>query len=338
MDIKASNQITLMNTNLVDAAKVATNYLSFSNEGLIVGDMTASTLGKNVLIDADGVDIRNGNTVLATFAADTIELGKNSTSSAISLCGDYGKINVSTDDVGTSLDISSKYINLISSDSVEKFATISLYGNYNARAKILARSPDVSVSSATDESWIEVSSTGVYISGEDILDLTCTNGYGSLHAKSWNVFGPVYMNSNLNMAGNSIDYVGVKKISISGVNKLLWSGTLHMSADQTIVLSEAISAQVNGIVLVFSTYNNSTSTKQNSNWNEVYIPKYVLNYYNTAGHVIKLASNSFSQFGFKYLYFTDTTIIGDDVNTKSGTSNGVTYSNTWFVLRYVIGV
>ena len=36
-----------------DAAKVATNFLGFSSEGLVVGDQTGSSLGKNVLIDAD---------------------------------------------------------------------------------------------------------------------------------------------------------------------------------------------------------------------------------------------------------------------------------------------
>lgn len=59
-----------------NASKVATNYLSFSSSGLIVGDMTSSTLGKNVLIDSDGVNIRNGSTVLASFSANAIYLGK----------------------------------------------------------------------------------------------------------------------------------------------------------------------------------------------------------------------------------------------------------------------
>ena len=54
-----------------DAAKTATNYMSFSSSGLVVGDMTASTLGRNILIDSDSVDVRNGSTVLATFGETT---------------------------------------------------------------------------------------------------------------------------------------------------------------------------------------------------------------------------------------------------------------------------
>lgn len=69
-----------------EASKTATNYLNFSTSGLVVGDMTADTLGKNVLIDSDSVDIRNGSTVLASFGADTIYLGKNSETAVINLC------------------------------------------------------------------------------------------------------------------------------------------------------------------------------------------------------------------------------------------------------------
>lgn len=56
-----------------EAAKTATNYMQFQNNGLTVGNMTASTLGRNVLIDQDSVDIRNGSTVLASYG-ETITL------------------------------------------------------------------------------------------------------------------------------------------------------------------------------------------------------------------------------------------------------------------------
>lgn len=71
-----------------NAAKTATNYLKFDSNGLVVGDQTAGTLGKNVLIDADSVDIRTGSTILASFGSNSISLGKNSTASAIKMCND----------------------------------------------------------------------------------------------------------------------------------------------------------------------------------------------------------------------------------------------------------
>lgn len=61
-----------VNLDIGKAAKTATNYMKFQNNGLVVGDMTAGTLGKNILIDADSVDIRNGDTVLASYGAKTI--------------------------------------------------------------------------------------------------------------------------------------------------------------------------------------------------------------------------------------------------------------------------
>lgn len=48
--------------------------------------------GGNVYVDADSVDIRNGATVLSTIAAALIELGKNSTSAVIKMCGGVGSI------------------------------------------------------------------------------------------------------------------------------------------------------------------------------------------------------------------------------------------------------
>ena len=81
-----TSRITIAEKDILDSAKTATNYLNFSSSGLVVGDMTASTLGKNVLIDSDSVDIRNGTTTLASFGASTIYLGKNNDKSVINLC------------------------------------------------------------------------------------------------------------------------------------------------------------------------------------------------------------------------------------------------------------
>lgn len=81
-----------------DPGATATNYLNFSTNGLVVGDMTASTLGNNVLIDNDSVDIRNGTTVLASYKADSVELGKNSRSAVIDLCAGTAQIKNINDD------------------------------------------------------------------------------------------------------------------------------------------------------------------------------------------------------------------------------------------------
>jgi hypothetical protein len=78
------------------AAKTATNYMKFENNtGLIIGDMTAGTLGRNVLIDSDSIDIRNGASVMASYRDNEILLGLNSPTSIIDLCCGTGSITSS---------------------------------------------------------------------------------------------------------------------------------------------------------------------------------------------------------------------------------------------------
>ena len=54
-----------------------------------------STIGNpaayNVYTDGDSVDVRNGTTVLSTFTANTVELGRNSQSAQILMCGGQGR-------------------------------------------------------------------------------------------------------------------------------------------------------------------------------------------------------------------------------------------------------
>ena len=83
--------------DILNAAKTATNFMSFSNAGLVIGDMTTGTLGENVLIDSNSVDIRNGTTTLASFGADTIYLGKNAETSVINLCNGAATMRVKDD-------------------------------------------------------------------------------------------------------------------------------------------------------------------------------------------------------------------------------------------------
>lgn len=89
-------------SGITSASKTATDYLSFSGSGLVVGDMTKSTLGNNVLVDSDSVDIRNGSTILASFGAKTVTLGRNAEDSVIDLCNGAGRISANTAEASTS--------------------------------------------------------------------------------------------------------------------------------------------------------------------------------------------------------------------------------------------
>lgn len=64
---EAYNKAVNAQQTATDASKVATNYLNFSTDGLVVGDMTQSTLKGNTQITSAGVNIRQGNTTLGKF-------------------------------------------------------------------------------------------------------------------------------------------------------------------------------------------------------------------------------------------------------------------------------
>lgn len=121
--------------------------------------------------------------------------------------------------------------------------------------------------------------------------------------------------------------------------KLLWGGNLtsgmYMTSGHTATLTEAVSAQPHGIVLVFSAYESSTDT--NYGWQCFFVPKQLVAL-STSGHTFELSRGKHTRKGTKYLYIYDTYISGHDDNNLTGTSNGITYANNKFVLRYVIGV
>lgn len=64
-----------------EAAKTATNHMAYqAGKGLVIGNMTDEQLGKNVLIDSDSVDIRDGDKVVASFG-ETVKLGEGNENS-----------------------------------------------------------------------------------------------------------------------------------------------------------------------------------------------------------------------------------------------------------------
>lgn len=120
-----------------------------------------------------------------------------------------------------------------------------------------------------------------------------------------------------------------------GGNRVLWSGGYYMTDTHRAPLSELISKQPNGIVLVFSVI--TSGTVENSGFNSFFISKHSLT--NGSGHSFFLTGwGGMSLCGYKYLYVNDDSIVGHADNNKTGTVNGITLASNRFVLRYVIGV
>lgn len=118
---------------------------------------------------------------------------------------------------------------------------------------------------------------------------------------------------------------------------LLWSGGYYMTADHTCTLSEPISKQRNGVVLIFSEFIDNASS--NTAFHCRFVPKKVVALHPGSGHCFQMSTSNLAYFATKYLYISDNKIVGHANNNLTGAStSGITRSNTRFVLRYVIGV
>ena len=75
---------------IAEAKRMATDYIGFTEgTGLVIG---SSAISSNVRIYSGGIDIRDGDKILASYTDDVISLGKNSSSSMIDMCGGTLKI------------------------------------------------------------------------------------------------------------------------------------------------------------------------------------------------------------------------------------------------------
>lgn len=119
--------------------------------------------------------------------------------------------------------------------------------------------------------------------------------------------------------------------------KVLWSGATYMTAGHTAELDEPVSKQDNGIVLVFSTYQNGAPV--DANFNMFFVPKQFVSMWGGYGSAYQMNTVNFSTVGAKYLYIHDTYIKGNENNNLSGTAtSGIVFNNAMYVLRYVLGV
>lgn len=154
----------------------------------------------------------------------------------------------------------------------------------------------------------------------------CVLGFGNYNARSGstNIYGHgIYLNTTNYLKSN-------REL------KLLWSGGLYMGASHTASLSENVTNQLNGIVLVWSKYSNGEQTEKDYEWNCFFIPKQMVTKHPGGGHAMYCIGAWPS---YKYVFINKTSITGSaSNNSTSNKINGVTVDSTNHVLRYVIGV
>lgn len=119
--------------------------------------------------------------------------------------------------------------------------------------------------------------------------------------------------------------------------KLLWQGVYYMDTNHTATLSEAVSKQKSGIVLVFSPYDNGTAT--NGAWNCHFVPKAMVSLHAGQTFSFFLTTSAMSNVGAKSLVINDANIKGhEDSRTTGDISDYMQFQNNKWVLRYVFGV
>ena len=119
--------------------------------------------------------------------------------------------------------------------------------------------------------------------------------------------------------------------------KILWSGYSQMGNGVTINLTEKISQQPNGITLVFS-YVDSTGAAADYYYIHHPIEKSFVAAKTGASCVFHMNMHNYALVGSKLLYIHDEKIIGHADNTTKGTAqSGITYDNSRWMLRYILG-
>jgi hypothetical protein len=147
---------------------------------------------------------------------------------------------------------------------------------------------------------------------------------------------PVYRRHMISDAAGAFSPGPWRAITFRG-QKILWEGGRYMTAGHTAELSEPVSQQDNGIVLVFSTYQNGAAI--DANFNHFFVPKKFVEIMGGFGSAFQMNTVNFNTIGTKYLYIHDDYISGNENNDLSGTAtSGITFNNAMYVLRYVLGV
>lgn len=159
-----------LESDITDAAKTATNFLSYdSTGGLHVGNKTSgSWRGFRIQITSAAFNILNAaGTILASYGEKLIELGKNATDAIIKFCGGKGQIEYDSDD---------DYLQL-TADNVRLKGTemASLYSNYtdsygifrNGAVHAAPGEVQITAGGGSDNSNVHVNPTNIHMTTEN---------------------------------------------------------------------------------------------------------------------------------------------------------------------------
>ena len=161
---------------IAEAKRMATDYIDFTaGTGLVIG---SSSISSNVRIYSGGIDIRDGDKILASYTDDVISLGKNNSSSVIKMCNESFEMSTGYYDSNTT---ESKLIagtdmltigKLNNRGGLDQFITFgaSTFGDIEVGGTMYAGSMIVnSITTEDGESYLTSSDlSGYYTSGDNI--------------------------------------------------------------------------------------------------------------------------------------------------------------------------
>ena len=147
---------------------------------------------------------------------------------------------------------------------------------------------------------------------------------------------PIFEREITRNSSNNLNVGSWIPTSLNG-QKILWSGYSQMGNGVTIDLTEKISQQPNGITLVFS-YVDSAGNAADYYYIHHPIEKSFVAAKTGASCVFHMNMHNYALVGSKLLYIHDEKIIGHADNTTKGTAqSGITYDNSRWMLRYILG-
>lgn len=296
---------------------------------------------------SDGTLSDDGTYLLIDYKADISSADNNnskshrigykrttdSTYTYVTLSSSY---SVDIQDQVSSFTISSDYAYDVIFEATDSFMTSSIERlidtgfdllNFNSSGKAMAIGK-VSEASANQE-LLEVNLPTEFLEDIETQDITTTGDVsitGDITATTGNV-------GTLNVNGENI-------INTIKNYNVLWQDTpVYVVDTQTLPLSDLVSNQKNGIVLVWQAY--SSGQVQDYYFNYTFIPKFHTAIHNGAGLVCWLSNSNGSSVATKYVYVSDNQITGNAGNgtgrTQQSNSNIYTNNNGW-VLTAILGV
>ena len=173
-----------LETSIDDAAKTATNFLSYdSANGLQIGDKTGGVWrGFRAQTTSSAFNILDTTgSILASYGAKLIELGKNAVDAVVRLCGGKGQIEYITDSSTTDsyLQISSDKLRL-KSDSMTSVYSSQVNGSGQTEKSSVNVSPNEVYIYSLDSS-ITVNPSGIALSSSGDVTVSAASvkdGYG----------------------------------------------------------------------------------------------------------------------------------------------------------------